>query len=303
MNGKKYYYEDGKTVKNWKTIKGKTYYFDNKGVLQTDKMISQNKYVNKKGVLIAKKDIYSHGKKGLKKLDKKLKGMLKGYRGTWCVYVKNLDTNEYLVINNQKVKAASLIKMYNMATVYNQINRKKMKETHSVKSLLKSMITVSSNEAYNNLLPKIGGSKGTVGGLKAITKFSHKQGYKDTNAGGTLSPSAAGNSVWLSSSYTTVRDCGHILEDIYRGTLVNEKASKKMLSLLKQQTRKSKIPAGLPKGVKSANKTGEYEARQHDAAIVFSKKADYVIVVMTEGDGSSISHIHSVSRVVYNYFN
>lgn len=41
VNGKRYYYEDGKTVKKWKTINGKTYYFDNKGVLQTDKMISK----------------------------------------------------------------------------------------------------------------------------------------------------------------------------------------------------------------------------------------------------------------------
>ena len=76
-----------------------------------------------------------------------------------------------------------------------------------------------------------------------------------------------------------------------------------MLTLLKKQTRKGKIPAGLPKGVKSANKTGEYESRQHDAAIVFSKKADYIIVIMSEGDGAAIGHIQNLSRITYNYFN
>lgn len=55
-----------------------------------------------------------------------------------------------------------------------------------------------------------------------------------------------------------------------RSTVI--KASKKMLKYLKAQQRKGKIPAGLPKGVKSANKTGEYGPYEHDAAIVFSKK-------------------------------
>lgn len=299
---KKYYYENGTKVTGWKTIGKYKYYFNKKGVLQTNKMISKNKYVNKKGRLIDKAKIFANGKKGLTKLEKQLKKQISGYSGTYSIYVKNLDTNQYLVINNKKMKPASVIKLFNMGAVYDQISQKKMKETDSVKSNLKSMITVSSNDAHNALLNKLGGGN-SYKGITVINNFCKKYGYKDTSSGGTLMPSSYPQTYTGTSSWTTVKDVGHILEDIYRGNLANEKYSKKMLNLLKSQQRKGKIPAGLPKGVKSANKTGEYNSRQHDAAIVFSKEADYVIVIFTEGGNGSIGHIQSLSRKVYNYFN
>ena len=76
-----------------------------------------------------------------------------------------------------------------------------------------------------------------------------------------------------------------------------------MLDMLKHQQWRAKIPAGLPEGVVCANKTGEYGNRQHDAAIVYSDGADYILVVMTEGDSASIGHIGSISKTVYQYFN
>lgn len=301
-DGNEYYYEDGKFVTGWKTIGNDKYYFDSKGVLQKNKMISKNKYVDGKGKLVDKSKIYSLGKSSLKKLKTKLKKKIKSYRGTYSVYVKNLDTNEYLVINNKKMKPASLIKLYNMGTVYEQINKKKLKSSKTINAHLKSMITVSSNDSYNILLGKIGKGN-TLKGINTVNKFCKAHGYKDTRCGATLTPSYCKQVYTGKSSLTTTRDCGHILEDIYRGNLVSESASKKMLNLLKKQTRKSKIPAGLPKGVKSANKTGEYSSRQHDAAIVFSKKADYIIVIMSEGDPSSIGHIRTLSKTTYDYFN
>ena len=56
-----------------------------------------------------------------------------------------------------------------------------------------------------------------------------------------------------------------------------------MLNLLKQQERTWKIPAGLPQGVKSANKTGELPDTENDAAIVFGETADYILCVMAQG--------------------
>ena len=296
-----YYYVNNKYVTGWKKIDGHSYYFNSKGIMQTNKMISKNKFVNKKGQLIPKAKIYSQGKQSLGTLKKEIKKEIRKYNGTCCVYVKNLDTNEYMVINNKKMKPASLIKLYNMGTVYNQIEKGKLKENKQIKQYLNSMITVSSNDAYNELLGKIGKGN-TKKGIHTVSKFCKDNGYKNTICGGTLMPSYY-SSTWERKSLTTVQDCGHILEDIYRGNLVSEKASAKMLKLLKAQQRKGKIPAGLPKGVKSANKTGETSTRQHDAAIVFSKNADYIIVVMTEGDGAGISHIQNLSRITYQYFN
>ena len=102
---------------------------------------------------------------------------------------------------------------------------------------------------------------------------------------------------------TGARDCGLVLERIYRRTCVDKTSSKKMLKLLQAQTRRGKIPAGVPAGVKVANKTGETAFAENDAAIVYSKGADYVIVVMSENGRNSVNEIKRISKKVYDYFN
>lgn len=69
------------------------------------------------------------------------------------------------------------------------------------------------------------------------------------------------------------------MERIYRGKAVSRTYSAQMRDLLLQQERRWKILAGLPSGIKCANKTGETDSYQHDAAIVYGKKTDYVIVI------------------------
>ena len=71
-----------------------------------------------------------------------------------------------------------------------------------------------------------------------------------------------------------------------------------MLNLLLAQERRYKIPAGLPSGVKSGNKTGETDSYQHDAAIVYGKKTDYVI-----GEYTGINGIKEISGMVYERLN
>ena len=77
-----------------------------------------------------------------------------------------------------------------------------------------------------------------------------------------------------------------------------------MLNLLLAQERRYKIPAGLPSGVKSGNKTGETDSYQHDAAIVYGKKTDYVIVVFAQvGEYTGIIGIKEISGMVYERLN
>ena len=71
---------------------------------------------------------------------------------------------------------------------------------------------------------------------------------------------------------------------------------------LKAQTRTSKIPAGVPDGVETANKTGELNTVENDAAIVFKKDAPYVLVVMSSGLNDTTKarqNIVDISKIVY----
>lgn len=298
---KRFYYEGGRKVTGWYKVGKRIYYFDEKGVMQTNRMIQKNYYVGEKGVLVDKSRLYENGKEGLKKLRQQLEQQLCNYSGTWSIYVKNLDTNEYCSMNNQQMNPASLIKLYNMAYVYKQMEEKEITDTNKMEALVERMITVSNNDAYNNLLIQ-NGDGNLLLGTRKVNIFCQEQGYMDTQASGTLKPSKV-KGQWLCNAYTTVEDCGHILEEIYRGTLISEKASASMLECLKRQQKTSKIPSGLPEGIDCANKTGESEGREHDAAIIFSRGADYILVVMTEKDKVAVPHIREVSGMVYEYFN
>lgn len=195
--------------------------------------------------------------------------------------------------------AASLIKLYAMGAAYDRINQGALSES-SLSRSLNDMITVSDNTAFNTIVRNVG--------ITYVNTWCRANGYTQTNQGHGLSPSSnnTGLSNGTGSNVTSVEDCGKFLESVYRGTCVNTTYSQKMLNLLKNQTRRWKIPAGVPSGVTVANKTGETDDYTHDAAIVYSGGATYILVVMARCPGNawySANRIPTISRAVYNYFN
>ena len=119
-----------------------------------------------------------------------------------------------------------------------------------------------------------------------------KDKYTKTGCHHTLHPASA-------------KDCGILLEHIYNGTCVSSNYSKEMRKLLLAQTRRWKIPSGIPSGIKVANKTGETSSVEHDMAIVYGKKKDYIICVFsnTGSEDYALPRIRNISRTVYNYLN
>jgi beta-lactamase class A len=80
-------------------------------------------------------------------------------------------------------------------------------------------------------------------------------------------------------------------------------ASDEMLNILLEQQYRSGIPAGLPKAVRVAHKTGNISTVHHDAGIVFMEdRKPYVLVILTQfraetGRGTAVA---DVSRDIYN---
>jgi beta-lactamase class A len=76
-----------------------------------------------------------------------------------------------------------------------------------------------------------------------------------------------------------------------------------MLDVLLAQEFNDKIPAGVPKGVRVAHKTGEITAHSHDAAIVYPPgRRPYVLVVLTGGIANATvadKLIADLSRIIY----
>ncbi len=230
--------------------------------------------------------------------------------GTWAVYVENLDDGSNLEINNNKMVAASLIKLFIMGRTYEEIDKGTF-VLDDVQKNLHNMITISDNEASNVLVSKLGGGKYTdmydsyfQNGLKCINNYAQSIQCFDTEQQRDMKNSRP---VPISEeNYTSVVDCGKLLSNLYHQQLVSPSADREMLELLKQQTRRGKIPAGLPDNVVCANKTGELSDVENDVAIVFSPETDYIICVMSNdvpNTSKARNCIIDISKMVYNYFN
>ena len=238
-------------------------------------------------------------------LEKMIEDRIGQYDGEWSVYVKNLSTDESIVVNDRPMKSASVMKLFIMGTVYTAFDDGSLERTEETMSLLDAMITASDNEASNQLLYLLGESSYEQG-IEKVDEFIREYGFSDM----TVEYNGFNNSstVMDSSRFNQVsaKDCGKLLEDIYHRTWVTRKVSNEMEGLLLNQHTRYKIPAGLPEGVLCGNKTGEMDTTENDAAIIYGEACDYVLVVLSSDWNSkdeAISRIASISAMVYGYLN
>ena len=230
--------------------------------------------------------------------------MIAGYPGAWSVYVKDLKTGTVVNINDSPMYPASTIKAFVMASTFDQISQKKLSYSPTVKSLLTSMITVSSNDAYNELVRYNSPGRNFVSGAAVVNQYLTKNGYTSTACHTTLHPASSAYASDGGTNKSSAKDCGVLLERIYRGTCVSSAYSTEMLNLLLRQTRRVKIPAGLPSGTKVANKTGETSSYQHDIAIVYGPKTTYVLCVFSRCSAYyGVRGIQSIAGKVHSYLN
>lgn len=249
-------------------------------------------------------------------LENEISDYLDTLYGEWSVYVKNLNNDESFTINNQEMYSASLIKLFILENTYANLHTLVQNSASNggsesygyeyIMGLLTDMITISDNDAYNTLVALRSEKNSFTDGALIINE-EIQETYSGTGVYATLLPAAMDFlTTGLGQNHTTVEDCGKLLESIYRGTCVSEDASEAMLELLLNQETTYKIPAGVPDGIEVANKTGETDASDHDAAIVFGPTTDYILCIMSQDEtesGNSISSIVEISSMVYEYLN
>lgn len=255
--------------------------------------------------------------------------------GDWAVYVCDLKTGAEGSINDHRMQAASLIKLYIMGAVYENYDRLiSQYGQDTIDANLYSMITVSDNDAANALTTYLGSGDASAG-MQTVNNYCLEHGYTTSSMGRLLLHSNE-----FGDNYTSVSNCGAFLKMVYwdgyrketppkrvqteaaaeNGTEepVSENASEMagsntdftphasdMFTLLCAQTRRHKIPAQLPDGVRTASKTGELDDVENDAAILYDTANDLIIVFMSEhlGDcGAAQGTIASLSRKIYDSY-
>lgn len=249
-----------------------------------------------------------------KSLKAVVEASLEGTQGSYSVIIKNLKTSDnYVQAGHEVFEAGSLYKLWVMAAVYQQIEKGQLKESQilsqsiptlnkkfsidpdlaeqttgvislTVDQALHQMITISHNYAALLLTEKIR--------LSTVDLFLKQNKFLESTVG-----------TQKDAPMTTTSDVALFLEKLYKGELVSQDASQKMLELLKKQTLNDKLPKNLPTETIIAHKTGEIGWFSHDAGIVFSDKGDYIIVVLSESDSpkGAEERIAQLSKDVYDY--
>lgn len=237
-------------------------------------------------------------------LESELSYRINSYPSKWSLYLKDLTTGNIISINERAQESASLIKLYVMGAVMQDIKDGSLEMNDTIKKLLNEMITVSDNSATNELVRYLDPDHDHRSGLEKLNTFIEEQGFENTYAYNGLEDS----SLWYSintPNTTSTQDCGNLLEQIYRGTFISHLSSHQMEDLLLNQQVTYKIPSTIPDESTVANKTGETSDCENDAAIVFTPKGDYILCIMScevSSKSSAVTCLREMSSLIYNYF-
>lgn len=243
--------------------------------------------------------------------------------GEYAVVIKNLKTGEsYLFNGTKKFDSASLYKLWVMVVAFQKIDEGTLKKTDSLSAPIEkldetlSTITPTPSPEGQNLTPittevkmvtmnveEAIGKMITISDNYAALLVASRSGTR--NIFSFLKDNGFSNSTYNLPPVTTAKDIAVFYEKLYRGEFVDKKTSDEMIGILKKQELNDRIPKYLPEGTEVAHKTGELFKLKHDAGIVFSKKGDYIIVVMSETKNTpkAAENIAIFSKKIYDYFN
>ncbi|WP_422928444.1 serine hydrolase [Singulisphaera sp. PoT] len=163
----------------------------------------------------------------------------------------------------------------------------------TLRDLIRLMITESSNLATNLIIDKI-----SAGSTTAFMESLGAKGVKVLR--GVEDDKAYAKGL---NNVTTAQGLARLLMLLAEKSVVSERASAEMLEILLAQKFNDGIPAGLPRGIPVAHKTGSFQGVYHDAAIVMPpNRKPFVLVVLTRGiDDEAKAHklVAEIARTAY----
>ena len=242
--------------------------------------------------------------------------------GVMGVAIEDLTTGQkYLLRENEVFPQASSIKIAVLAELYRQAQEGKLKLTDtyafnaadlvadsplmssltpgvtqvSLRQLAAMMIVASDNSAANVLIDRVGMENiNSLLDSLGLTHIRVRRKMMDLKAASEGRENVA-----------TPSGMAVLLEDLYRGTILNKQLTDEFFNILSTKKMDSFLALDLPEDLKVANKSGILEGVRNDSAVVFLQNRPYIICVMTtylhrERDGEDA--ISNISLAAYRMF-
>lgn len=244
---------------------------------------------------------------GMVSMKEEILNLLQSIDGKVGFYYKNLVSGETISYQEDETfEAASVIKIPVLIEAYRRIAEGSLDENllfqvkredklpscgaltymHdglevTLKDLCTLMIILSDNTATNMLIKLLG--------MEHINATLNTYQVHKTKVNRLLFDSE--QSAKGIQNYITPREIGKLLENMYQGSLISNKASKDMLTILENQQLNGKIPFFITDETIVAHKTGEDDGITHDVGIVFTKEPFVVCFCSNEVDVPSFEQV------------
>lgn len=246
---------------------------------------------------------------------------LNGADGNFSVLLAPIEADgpTFTMEEKNMRRAASVIKLFIMAAVYEQVDQKRLAlnqeytllsqdivggtgvlqdypigSTLTINQLLAHMMVDSDNTAGNILVEQLGG-------LSELNNYLREQNFSGTVM----------NRLFLDTealeagidNYTSAEDVARLLQNVYQQKQVSPVHDLAMLELLNQNKNHRKLPAQIGPEVNIYNKTGEYAdyGVENDACIFEKDGNAYVLVVLSE-DGNSSEQLVAMNRLGKEFY-
>lgn len=280
-------------------------------------------------ILLAAAGAQSHSEKsGAKqqvlwqKLEASITQLDSNLDGVLGVAIEDLSTGQkYLLRQNEVFPQASSIKIAVLAELYRQTQEGKLNlnDTYTVnaadlvtdsplmssltpgvtqvslRQLAAMMVVVSDNSAANVLIDRVG--------MENINSLLDSLGLIHIRVRRKMMDLKAASQG--RENIATPADMLTLLENLYRGKVLNRDLTQEFFNLLSTRKMDSFLARDLPEELKVANKSGMLEGVRNDSAVVFLENRPYIICVMTtflrrERDGEEA--ISQISLDTYRMF-
>lgn len=191
---------------------------------------------------------------------------------------------------DRAMPAASVIKLPLMVVLEEAWQTGSLKRAEEDVTRMRKMITVSDNPAANTIIGRLG--------VARVNAWLEQNGYRGTRLQRRVTLQRADP-----DNVVTASEMTRMLLQIARGEMVSPSASLEMRKVVLAQTRRSRIPAGLPSRAVSGNKTGTLRGIVNDVAFVEAPGGPrYALAVLVSDAGPEAKTsraIAGLSRKVY----
>jgi len=242
-----------------------------------------------------------------------IENLTKGLRGTYGVYVYQLDgKNEYGIHQGEIFPAASLMKLPVMLTLYQEAQLRQGSAGQASVDFLETKYKLTEKDKINGAGILQGKPVGSTYTYRQLAEFMGQ--YSDNTANNILvkvlgqekiqqTISKLGMTKTSFKNYTTTpEDIGIFFCQLYQGGVVNNQHREEILKFLTKTAFEDWIPAGLANDIRVAHKIGKDTGTFSDAGIIFVQKP-FILVIMSKNTKESEAKevLPKITQVVWEF--